>query len=92
MEKIKNYLGLARNAGYVIIGSDKLDGYTKKLYLILIDKTAGRSSLKIAKRFQDENIPVKSVENLGNLIELPTCKIIGIKNKGLSEEILKYLN
>ena len=92
MEKIKNYLGLARRGGYMIIGGDKLDNHKKKLYLILIDKTAGKTSFKIAERFRSDNVVVKQVNNLENLVEVPNCKIIGIKNKGLSEEIIKYLN
>lgn len=92
MEKVKNYLGLAKNAGYVIVGSDKLDNYSKKLYLILIDKNAGKNSLKIASKHENNSVNLRFVENLENLINIPHCKIIGIKNKGLSEQILKYLD
>ena len=91
MEKIKNYLGLAQNAGYLIIGSDKLDGYDKKLYLILIDKNAGNSSLKVAKRQQARGVEVHFVDELELLINIKNCKIVGIKNKGISEQIKKFL-
>lgn len=91
MEKIKNYLGLARNGGYLVIGSDKLDGYDKKLFLILIDKTAGKSSQKIAQRHLQNNTEVLEVENLENLISIENCKIVGLKNKGLSDEIKKLV-
>ena len=91
MEKIKSYLGLARNAGYVIIGSDKLDGYDKKLFLVLIDKSAGKSSNKIASRLREKNIEVIYVDNLEELSSIKNCKILGIKNKGLSEQIIRNL-
>ena len=91
MEKIKNYLGLAKKAGYLVIGSDKLDGYKQKLYLILVDKTAGKSSLKIALRHKNDGVEVFEVENLDDLASIQNCKILGIKNNGISQEIKKYL-
>ena len=84
-------MGLAQNAGYLIIGSDKLDGYDKKLYLILIDKNAGNSSLKVAKRQQARGVEVHFVDELELLINIKNCKIVGIKNKGISEQIKKFL-
>lgn len=89
--KAKSYLGQARNAGYLIIGSDKLDGYDKKLFLILIDKNAGKSSNKIALRHKENGVEVVFVDNLEELSSIKNCKILGIKNKGLSEEIKKNL-
>lgn len=90
-EKLASYLGIAMQAGYAIIGSDKLDGYDKKLYLVLIDADAGKSSRKVYDRLVSSGIDGRVVENLGSLNN-KTNKIIGIKNKGLSEEIKKYLN
>lgn len=89
--KAKAYLGQARNAGYLIIGSDNLDNYDKKLYLILIDKNAGKSSNKIASRHKENGVEVIFAENLEILSNIKNCKILGIKNKGLSEEIKKNL-
>lgn len=88
MEKIKNYLGLARRGGNLVIGSDSLEKYDKKLYLILLDEEAGKSSRKIANRF---NVKFFEVKNLDELVNIPKCKLIGIKDKGLSEEISKIL-
>lgn len=90
-EKLASYLGIAMQAGYAIIGSDKLDGYDKKLYLVLIDTEAGKSSRKIYNKLIEAGVEGREIENLGSLNN-KTNKIIGIKNKGLSEEIKKYLN
>lgn len=90
-EKLASYLGIAMQAGYAIIGSDKLDGYDKKLYLVLVDTAAGKSSRKVYDRLVAAGVEGREVENLGSLNN-KTNKIIGIKNKGLSEEIKKYLN
>lgn len=91
MERIKNYLGLARNAGYLIIGSDKLDDYDKKLYLILIDELAGKNSQKISLRQKERGVEILTVKNLEELSSIKNCKILGIKNKGLSDQIIKII-
>lgn len=90
-EKLASYLGIAMQAGYAIIGSDKLDGYDKKLYLVLVDSDAGKTSRKVFDRLIQAGVEGYEVESLGSL-NGKTNKIIGIKNKGLSEEIKKYLN
>ena len=87
--KIQGYLNLAQKAGALIRGADSLDGYNKKLYLVLIDKTAGKSTQKIASRFS-EQVTKLEVEDLDGLVGKGS-KIIGIKNKGLSEEIAKLI-
>ena len=91
MEKIKSYLGLANNAGYLIIGSDNLKNYSKKLYLVLIDKTAQKNSQKQATKYKNLGIDVFEVENLAALSNLTNCKIVGIKNKGISDQIKNIL-
>lgn len=85
--KAQNYLNIANKAGYLIIGSDKLDGYKQKLYLVLIDTTAGKSSQKIADRFARDGIETIKIENLPELCDIKTCKILGVKNKELSIKI-----
>ncbi len=91
IQKVKNYIGLERRGGYLIIGQDKLDGYEKKLYLILLDKTAGKSSAKTAQKHKERNIKILEIENLGVLCGVENCKILGVKNKGLSEQIEKNI-
>lgn len=86
-ERVKNYLNICRKAGYLIIGSDKLKSYDKKLYLILVDKSLSNTIQKTLNKF--EGIEVIQVENLGQLVSIEKCKIVGIKNLGLSEEIKK---
>ncbi len=90
-DKIKDYINLALKAGYAVIGSDKLDGYDKKLYLILIDKNSGKCCKKIYENLKKRNIEGYEVESLFELCNI-NCKIIAFKNKGLSDEIKKYIN
>ncbi len=90
MNKIQGLISIARKAGFVIIGKEKLATYTKKLYLLLIDKSAGNSLLREMK-FLSENrdIPLLEIENLAELVSIENCKAIGLKNKALSESIEK---
>lgn len=90
--KAKGYINIAHKAGYLIIGSDKLDGYKQKLYLLLIDKEAGKSSQKIANRFKENGIRVLEIDSLSELCDIKSCKLLGIKNKELSEYIANNLN
>lgn len=90
-DKAKNYIDIAHKAGYLIIGSENLAKYNQKIYLILIDKLAGKNCIKIANRFKDKAI-IMQVENLNLLSNINSCKLLGIKNKGLSENIIKNLN
>lgn len=87
--KLQNYINIAKKAGYVIIGSDKLSNYNKKLYLLIYDKSAQTNTLKVVNKLQIKGIPIINVDNLAELTSINNCKIIGIKNKSLSEIILK---
>ena len=92
MNNLNGIISIAKKAGYVIVGQDTLKGYDKKLYLLLIDKTAGKS-LNREMKFLSKNreIPIFEIENLPDVAKLENCKILGIKNKNLSESILKIL-
>ena len=46
--KIKGLINIANKAGYLIIGTDSLKGYKKKLYLILMSNDAGSSTIRNA--------------------------------------------
>ena len=94
IDKIKGLINIANKAGYLIIGSDALKGYNKKLYLVLYNLDIGKNSQKIVKQIKANiNCVVYGIENCDypKIVNIPNCKIVGIKNKGLSEEIIKYL-
>lgn len=93
--KLNNLCGLisiARKAGYVIIGQDNLKNYDKKLYLLLLDSSAGVSLTRemnfLARK---HNIPLQKIDNLGELAGVENCKALGIKNKAFAENIIKNL-
>lgn len=92
MNKIEGLISISRKAGFVIIGLDNLKGYDKKLYLLLVDVTAGKS-LKREINFlaQKTNAQLFELENLGDLIGIENCKVVGLKNKAISENIIECL-
>ena len=92
MSNIEGLFGIARKAGFVILGGENLKIYTKKLYLLVVDKKAG-TSLKREMTFLSEKrqIQLVEVENLSKLVSVENCKAVGIKNKAFSENILKSI-
>ncbi len=94
MDKIKlqGYINIAKKAGYVIIGGDKLYNYNKKLYLVIYSKDASKNTLKVVEKLKQRDIPVITLENLEDIMNIKNCKIIAIKNKNLSDIILDAIN
>lgn len=91
ISKLKGYLNISHKAGYLIVGGEKLDGYNKKLFLVLYDSSAQKNTMKVVEKLKDKNIPIACVDNLEELTSIKNCKIIGLKNKNLSEIILCLL-
>ena len=91
-EKIKGYLNISRKAGYLIIGGETLESYNKKLFLVLYDPTIGNTTRKIVEKIREKNIPVYEMQNLGQFCGIPTCKIVGLKNKNISDIVETLIN
>jgi len=92
LNNLSGLIGIARKAGFVIVGGENLSTYTKKLYLLLLDKSAG-NSLKREMNFvsQKRNVKIVEIDNLAKYTAVKNCKVIGIKNKAFSENILKEI-
>ena len=92
MGKINNYLGICKKANYLIIGSDNLKKYTKKLYLLVVCGEITNTIKKTVNDLLEGYADLKCIilnEEFGNAIGIEHCKMVGVKNKGLCEEILK---
>ncbi len=94
MDKIKlqGYINIAKKAGYVIIGGDKLYNYNKKLYLVIYSNDASKNTLKVIEKLKQRDVPIIALENLEDIMNIKNCKIIAIKNKNLSDIILDAIN
>ncbi len=88
-EKIIGYLNIAKKAGFVIIGGEKLYNYNKKLYLALFDSTAKKNTIKVVEKLKERGVSTLKLDGLDSIMNINNCKIIGIKNKNLSEIICK---
>ena len=94
INKIKNLVGIANKAGYVIFGADNLNGYNKKLYLLIKAKEVGNGIVKLWQRML-ENPNIQHIELENDIVQQITnsenCRIFAIKNKGLADEIIKVI-
>ena len=92
IEKIKGYLNIARKAGYLIIGGEMLENYNKKLFLVIYDTTSGNNTLKIIEKLKLKCVETYGINNLNDLVSIPNCKIVGIKNKNISDIVKSLIN
>lgn len=87
-QKILGLISICRKAGYLLLGGDNLKGYKQKVYLILIDKQSGKNLKKIAENLKNNtNASLYEIQDLPQLTNILGCKLVAIKNKGLSEKI-----
>lgn len=93
LDKIKGYVNLAIRAKYVVFGADNLKGYTHKLYLVLYRQDYGNTILKTINELKHRGLQciMLSVEDFNYISSLDNCKLLAIKNKGISEQICKIL-
>lgn len=91
--KLIGYLGLLKKGDYLIIGADKIKETRKKMFLIIIPSNPSKNIEKVSSfKANDYNIPIiklKNANDLGEAIGINNCKILGVKNKGLCDAILK---
>ena len=91
LNKIKNYLGIASRANYVIFGADNLKGYTHKLYLVLYRQDFRKTIQKVINEFTNLPTFMLNIEDMNYITNSQNCKLLAIKNKGLAEQIIKVL-
>ena len=94
LNKVKGLINISNKAGYLIIGADTLKNYSKKLYLIIRSNESGKNLQKVAANLVTKTMCEEIVlneEEMKFITSMDNCKIIGIKNLGLSKEIIKYI-
>ena len=92
MSSLEGLINIAKKAGFVIIGGENLSNYTKKLYLLILDNTAGNSLRREMQLLSSKrNLKILNVENLSKIVGIENCKAIGIKNKAFAENIEECL-
>ena len=91
LQKVNGYINIANRGGYIIWGTDGLKGYTHKLYLILYREDYGKTIEKTLNRFSEIDCIKLTVEEFNSIVSTDNCKLLAIKNKGISEQVLKIL-
>lgn len=91
--KVAGYLNLARKANSLIIGADNLKKHNKKLYLILLSKTAGKTAKSVAQMQQEKTgcALIETDLDLGEILNVNKCQIVALKNKGLADMVIQNL-
>ena len=91
LQKINGYINIANRGGYIIWGTDGLKGYTHKLYLILYREDFGKTIEKTINRFSEIPSVKLNEEEFNEIVGSNNCKLLAIKNKGISEQVINIL-
>ena len=94
LDKLKGYIGLANRAGYIIFGADNLKVYTHKMYVVLYRNDGGKTIDKTLNKIKQENnveVFCLNEQDFNHIVGKDNCKLLAIKNKGLSDQIIKIL-
>ncbi len=85
---LTKYLGLAQRSGSLVFGLDNIFKAKQKIHLILVDKSFSENSIKKAQNFcLTKNIDLIFVEQLDNILHTTNCKIAGICNINIVNQI-----
>ena len=87
--KLSGYLNIARKANALVIGTDNIEAHKKKIYLILMAKTAGKSTRSVADKVV-KNTGCELIEidlSLSEILCISNCQIVAVKSKGLADKI-----
>lgn len=91
LQKVNGYINIANRGGFVIWGTDGLKGYTHKLYSIIYREDFGKTIEKTLNRFPLIPAVMLSVEDFNIAVGTDNCKILAIKNKGISDKVINIL-
>ena len=91
--KIAAYLNLARKSSNLIIGTENLKKYGKKLYLVVLGKTAGKTAGVVAQKQKERTgceVVVADID-LAGILNINNCQIVALKNKGFADMVIQNL-
>lgn len=97
MNKILNYLGIAKRAGYFISGTDAvIAGLSKKVKLVILASDASSATKdKIIKKCYYYHVKIVeqfTTEEIASAIGQVNPKVIAITDKGIAKQIILLLN
>ncbi|MBQ8522474.1 MAG: hypothetical protein IJ458_02280 [Clostridia bacterium] len=88
---IKTYLGFCIKSRAIVIGQDRLKASKDKIYLIVYCSTASQNLKDLIVRLSDKFkcSTVLLDEKLEDYVSIKGCKVLGITNKSLADQIIK---
>lgn len=91
--KVESYIGFCVKSGAVAFGAGAIDCIKGGVRLILLDASAAKNSVRLAQKFMKRfNCPLIICTNGLEPSTGRNCKIAAVKDKPLSEAILKNLD
>lgn len=91
----QKYLGLAMRAGAVVYGADAIIDSRKKVYLVVMSDTLATQNLKdkIDNFIARKNTKlIKLDDDINKYLNTNNCKVFGITNEDLANQIYSFLN
>lgn len=88
--KILTYINFARKAGVVVYGIDNIKATKKDIFCVIIDSTAKENLLSSAKTYcKKHGLELITLNcKLDDILKTNNCKILGICNQDLANQIL----
>ena len=94
-KKIFSYVNFAIKAKDVVYGIDNIKTSRANISYIILSKTASKNLLDATTRFcQQKNIPylITIKYTLDELLHTNNCKVIGITNQNIAQQIIYLKN
>lgn len=88
---IKTYLGFCIKSRAIVIGQDRLKANKEPIHLIVYCSTASQNLKDLVERLADK-FKCKALlldEKLEDYTSIEGCKVMGITNKSLADQIIK---
>ena len=88
---IKTYLGFCIKSRAIVIGQDRLKANKEQIHLIVYCSTASQNLKDLVERLADK-FKCKALlldEKLEDYTSIEGCKVMGITNKSLADQIIK---
>lgn len=85
-------LGLARRAGKLILGWDRIEEYSGYISFCIIANDAAQRTVQNAKRRTDTVTVDYSMENLGSALGIKRAAVVAVTDDGFAELLKKKMH
>jgi hypothetical protein len=88
--KVKTYIGFCLKARKITLGSNAIATLKGNVYLLVLDGTAAKNSIRYALKFKNKfNCPLLVCkQGFEDVVNKPNCKLVAIRDESLAKAIL----